>query len=78
MPTVLRLGPYRFFFFAGDRNEPAHVHVERDSNHAKLWLHPVRVHDSGRFPRRELARIIWMVREHEPALLRSWNDYFAD
>ncbi len=29
-------------------------------------------------PRSELARIIVMVREHETALLRSWNDYFAD
>lgn len=31
MPTVLRVGPYRFFFYAGDRSEPAHVHVERDA-----------------------------------------------
>ncbi|MGH8747327.1 MAG: DUF4160 domain-containing protein, partial [Burkholderiales bacterium] len=32
MPTALRKGPYRFFFYAGDRNEPVHVHVERDDN----------------------------------------------
>lgn len=30
MPTVLRSGPYRFFFYAGDRDEPPHVHIERD------------------------------------------------
>jgi hypothetical protein len=34
MPTVLRVGPYRFFFFSGDRDEPPHIHVERDENHA--------------------------------------------
>jgi hypothetical protein len=28
MPTILRIGPYRFFFYAGDRNEPQHIHVE--------------------------------------------------
>ncbi len=78
MPTVLRVGPYRCYFFAGDRAEPAHVHVERDANRAKVWLDPVRLQDSGGFPRGELARIILMVREHEAALLRSWNDYFAD
>jgi len=78
MPTVLRIGPYRCFFFAGDRPEPAHVHVERDANRAKVWLDPVRLQDSGGFPRGELARIILMVRQHEVALLRSWNDYFAD
>ena len=78
MPTVLRVGPYRCFFFAGDRNEPPHVHVERDANRAKVWLVPVRLHDSGGFPRNELARIILMVLAHEAALLRSWNDYFTD
>src|SRR5262245_19824181 len=30
MPTVLRVGPFRFFFYAGDGGEPPHVHVERD------------------------------------------------
>ena len=35
MPTILRVGPYRFFFYAGDSAEPRHVHVE-------LWLEPVR------------------------------------
>jgi len=30
MPTVLQIGPYRFFFYAGDRDEPPHVHVERE------------------------------------------------
>ena len=30
MPTILREGPYRFFFYASDREEPLHVHVERD------------------------------------------------
>jgi len=78
MPTVLRVGPYRCFFFAGDRAEPAHVHVERDANRAKVWLDPVRLQDSGGFPRSELARIVIMVREHETILLRSWDDYFAD
>jgi hypothetical protein len=30
MPTVLRSGPYRFYLYAGDRDEPPHIHVERD------------------------------------------------
>ncbi len=78
MPTVLREGPYRFFFFSGDRIEPAHVHVERNGHRAKIWLDPVRLQDSGGFPRGELARIVMMVRENENVLLRSWDDYFAD
>ena len=42
MPTVLRIGAYRFFFFASDKSEPSHIHVERDDNLAKFWLDPVR------------------------------------
>lgn len=49
MPTVLRVGPYRFFFFSGDRDEPPHIHVERDENHAKFWLDPVRLEESSGF-----------------------------
>jgi hypothetical protein len=43
MPTVLRSGPYRFFFYAGDGAEPPHIHVERDDGEAKFWLDPVRL-----------------------------------
>ena len=32
MPTVLRSGAYRFFFYSADREEPAHVHVARGSD----------------------------------------------
>jgi hypothetical protein len=31
MPTILRIGPYRFFYSA-DCDEPAHIHVERDTH----------------------------------------------
>jgi hypothetical protein len=78
MPTAMRIGPYGFFCYAGDRAEPPHVHVECDTYLAKLWLNPVRLRDDGGFPRADLARIILLVREHESALPRSWHDYFAD
>jgi Domain of unknown function (DUF4160) len=43
MPTVLRIGPYRFFFYSGDFAEPKHVHIERDEYIAKFWLDPIRL-----------------------------------
>jgi len=30
MPTVLRKGPYRVYFFSHDMTEPPHVHVDRE------------------------------------------------
>ncbi len=78
MPTVLRVGPYRFFFFAGDRLEPPHIHVEREDDHAKVWLDPVRLQASGGFGRTEINRILELVREHSELLLEAWNGYFTD
>jgi hypothetical protein len=38
MPTILRERGYRFFFYADDRSEPRHVHVQREAHTAKFWL----------------------------------------
>lgn len=78
MPTVLRSGPYRFFFYAGDRDEPAHVHVERDDCEAKLWLDPVRLQRSAGFAAGELRRVEKLVSENQQLLLENWNEFFND
>jgi len=77
MPTVLRSGAYRLFFYSGDRSEPAHVHVERDDMIAKFWLTPPRLESSGGFSRQEIRRLQRLVEENVEALLRSWNEFFA-
>ena len=43
MPASIIRGPYRFFFYAGDRSEPIHAHVQRYNAEAKFWLSPVRL-----------------------------------
>ena len=78
MPTVLRVGPYRFFFYSGDRGEPVHVHVERDQNVAKFWLAPVRLQTSGGFNAAELRRIQRVIEENEISLIEAWNEYFGE
>ena len=78
MPTVMRIGPYRFFFYAGDRDEPVHIHVERDMALAKYWLAPVRLQHSVGFGRSELVRVGNLVVEHREAIVEAWNDYFAN
>ena len=77
MPTVLRVGPYRFFFYAGDGHEPAHVHVERNASVAKFWIDPVRLARSRGFQRAELREIARLVNEHAQELLEAWDDYFG-
>ncbi len=76
MPTVLRRGPFRFFFYAGDGGEPPHVHVERDDCEAKFWLDPVRLERSYGFSRHEVNGARSLVEEHQESLLESWNEFF--
>lgn len=78
MPTVLRVGPYRFFFYAGDGIEPPHVHVERDEGTARFWLDPVRLERSYGFSRKEINRVRSLVEEHLSELLECWNEFFRD
>ncbi|MFV1980115.1 MAG: DUF4160 domain-containing protein [Rhodothermia bacterium] len=77
MPTILRVGPYRFFFYSGDRDEPEHVHVEREGNIAKFWVGPVRLQKSGGFRRPEIFRITKMVEEHSKEITEAWHEYFG-
>lgn len=59
MPTVLRTGPYRFYFYSHKPNEPPHVHADRDDLSAKFWLVPVSlVHNRGFGERVAEVRII--------------------
>lgn len=76
MPTIILVGPYRLFFWASDRNEPPHVHVERDDHTAKFWPNPVRLQSAGGFRSAEINRIYRLVQEKEAERLRKWNEYF--
>jgi hypothetical protein len=78
MPTVLRVGPFRFFFVSVDYSEPPHIHVSRENKVAKFWLDPVALQKAGGFSRHELDSIARLVDEHREQLLESWYDFFGD
>ncbi len=78
MPTVLQIGSYRFFFYAGDRNEPSHIHVEHDNNTAKFWLNPVRLERSRGLSRQEINQLERIVEANQAQFLERWNEYFND
>lgn len=77
MPTVLRSGPYRLYFFSHEPNEPPHVHVDRDDVSAKLWLRPVALARNYGFGAVELRRVQRLVEENEAALERAWHEHFG-
>lgn len=77
MPTILRKGPYRFFFVSLDYPEPPHVHVRREKMVAKFWLNPVTLQKAGGFSRTELNQIAGLVSENRDFILERWYEYFG-
>ena len=78
MPTVLRSGPYRVYFYSHEPNEPPHVHVDRDERSAKFWLAPVALASNLGFSARELRRIEALIRDNQRILSEAWRGYHGD
>ena len=77
MPTVLRSGPYRIYFYSHDRGEPPHVHVDRDGHTAKFWLGPLALARNLGFSWVEVRKIRRILNENRILLIGAWNDYFG-
>ena len=77
MPSVLRSGPYRVYFYSHEPNEPPHVHVDRGDESAKFWLKPVALARNLGFSPLELRSIQRMLQKNESLLLEKWNARFG-
>jgi hypothetical protein len=77
VPTVLRSGGFRFYFYSPEPNEPPHVHVDRAEATMKAWLEPVEVAKSRGFRAREIGGIVALVEKHRAELLEAWHEYFS-
>lgn len=78
MPTILRIGPYRFFFYSNESGEPKHIHIQRERMLAKFWLKPVALAGSSRFAGHELRRLEKLVTENQETFLEAWNEHIGD
>lgn len=76
MPTVLRVGRYRFFFYSNEGYEPEHIHVEAGGDEAKYWLKPIRLQHTYGFSERDLRVIEQIITDHKAELVRAWDGYF--
>ncbi len=76
MPTVKGIpGPYRFFFFSFDCNEPMHVHVLRENIVCKFWLEPLELSKNFGFSPRELREIRATIRENISKIKEAWHEH---
>jgi hypothetical protein len=76
VPTVPGMtGPYRFFFYSFDCNEPRHVHVRRDKAVCKFWLDPVALGSNSGFKPKELNRIRQIILDNLDPIREAWDEH---
>jgi hypothetical protein len=75
MPTVLRWGPYRAFFYSNEGGEPALIHVRSGDKEAKFWLHDLTVAINAGFPAHEIGDMIRHLKVNRDFLLKAWNEH---
>lgn len=80
MPVILRLNGFRFFFYSNEGNplEPAHIHVSKGGDEAKIWLEPtVALARNDGFDARTLREILTIAADNQTFFVEKWNEYFA-
>ena len=76
MPTVLRVGRYRFHFFSNEGQEPSHIHVKADRDQAKFWLEPIELAANYGFKGHELNEIKSIIEDNQTLLIEAWYEHF--
>jgi hypothetical protein len=77
MPTVMREGPYRFFFFSNEGQESPHIHVKAGWAEAKFWLSPLEIANNYGFNIRQLNNIQAVIEENLDDLMEAWHEHLS-
>ena len=75
MPTVLRVGSYRFHFYSDKSNEPSHIHVRSPDGECKFWLEPVALANNRGIASQDLREMRRLVYEHQQLLIEKYHEY---
>ena len=76
-PTVLRKEGYQVKIYPND-HPPAHVHVFRGGDQARITLDPVGIQNNWRFNEREIAKILNIINDYQSLLLAEWDKYHPE
>ncbi|MEA3547539.1 MAG: DUF4160 domain-containing protein [Thermodesulfobacteriota bacterium] len=78
MPTVLRIGSFRFHFYSDEGKEPPHIHVTTPDGECKFWLDPVQLsRNRGLSPKiiRQIEKLIFL---HQKVLQEEYNGFHSN
>ena len=74
MPTVMKIGPFRFHFYSDEGNEPPHIHVATPEGECKFWLQPVRLARNKGLPPLTIRRIEKLVFENQLLFMVKYDE----
>jgi hypothetical protein len=86
MPKILIYKYLTFFFYAGDINEPGHVHVVNSKTYlfaSKIWFDKedidggIGIFERGNLSEAELKIALKVVKSNKDYLLSQWNKFKA-
>ncbi len=77
MPTVLKVGAFKFYFYSHEPNEPPHIHIDHDRYSAKFWLKPVALAKNIGFSPQELRKLEKLVGQNRTLILEAWYEHFG-
>ncbi len=78
MPTILKIGNMRFFFFSREESR-MHIHIICPEGEAKFWLEPtVELSVNYNLSSQKLSEIEKIVKEHEDEFKRAWKQFFPN
>ena len=76
MPTVLRIGHFRFHFYSDEDSEPPHIHIRSPEGECKFWLAPHIALASNRgIPPHELRKVEKLVYENLDVLRSAYDEF---
>ena len=75
MPTVLRIGAFRFHFYSDEGNEPAHIHIDSVDGECKFWLDPVVLAKSVNVSPVDVRKIERLVFEHRNFFMEKYHEF---
>ena len=77
MPTVLRWKGYRFHFYADERQEPPHIHIENGEKDGKMWLDSLTFAYVYGFTTKEQREILEIIRSNAAMLRTAWDEFHS-
>lgn len=72
MPTVLRIGSFRFHFYSDEGFEPAHIHVRTPDGECKFWLDPITLAFNRSVKGHDLSEIERAIYQNKDILLKAF------